>query len=695
MTDKDQPPQVDTKNDGTLQGQRLPTYIYAKPMSENSKAGETPIYRCLDALQTDLSSCMDPSIQTVQDCLLDNLKKTPNNKFLGQRMFDKKKGQLEKKYTWHTYKEALEIAENLGSGMLHLEMAPSRQEFENYNLKFVAIYSKNNVNSFLIDVACCLYGITSVPIYDTLGEDATNFMFKQTNTTTCFLTANHIKGVAGLIGTNHITTLENLVIMDPDYNVENDEDLKAIQKDKNIKVYTFADVIKAGSLNKAPHAKVQPDDPYIISYTSGTTGEPKGAMISHKNLISFGSTSSFKKIKGLLKGEVPVHISYLPLAHIFERLLYSMCIALGGKVGLFNGDVTKLKEDLPILKPNIFASVPRLFNKFHDVIKGGMKSKGGCLGKIAKGALETKLANLKKTGTVTHYCYDKLVFKKTRAVLGGNVKFQLTGSAPIDAEVLNFLKVCFCVPFLEGYGQTEGTGCEFAQDPSDSTSGHVGGIMSSNEFKLKDVPEMNYTSKDQDDNGNPGPRGEIQVRGNGVFLGYYKNLEKTQEAVDSEGWLHSGDIATILHPSGAVKIIDRVKNIFKMSQGEYVAPDRLEQSYKTADGIADIFVYGDSFKSNLVAIVCIDHPTLQKMNGGTKTAAEMCQDESLNKIILDELNKITTSAKLKGFERIKKVLLIESLFTDLGLTTPTFKLKRNEAKMHFQKELDELYVGLD
>lgn len=160
--------------------------------------------------------------------------------------------------------------------------------------------------------------------------------------------------------------------------------------------------------------------------------------------------------------------------------------------------------------------------------------------------------------------------------------------------MLKFLKICFCVPFLEVYGQTEGTGCEFGQSIHDWTSGHVGGIMSSLEMKLRDVPEMNYTSNDKDENGNPTPRGEILVRGNGVFQGYYKNAEKTSETIDQEGWLHSGDVGMIVPPNNHMKIIDRIKNIFKLSQGEYVAPDKLEQIYKTCPGVADIFVYGDS-----------------------------------------------------------------------------------------------------
>jgi long-chain acyl-CoA synthetase len=225
---------------------------------------------------------------------------------------------------------------------------------------------------------------------------------------------------------------------------------------------------------------------------------------------------------------------------------------------------------------------------------------------LANRGVRLKLKALKNSGSFNDCFYDALIFKKTKAVLGGKVRMILTGSAPVSSEVVNFLKIAFCCPILEGYGQTEGCGAEFVQEVWDTSSGNVGGILPINEFKLIDVPEMNYTSKDVDENGFLASRGEILVRGLGVIPGYYKNPSKTAEAIDSDGWLHSGDIGCIIPGSNCLKIVDRVKNIFKLSQGEYVAPDRLEQIFKTAMGVADIYVYGDSYKSHLVAVVNID-----------------------------------------------------------------------------------------
>jgi len=174
--------------------------------------------------------------------------------------------------------------------------------------------------------------------------------------------------------------------------------------------------------------------------------------------------------------------------------------------------------------------------------------------------------------------YDSLVFNKFRAVLGGRVRQMITGSAPISKDVLNFLKIAFCCQINEGYGQTECAAPATLTWTNDPTCGHVGGPYPSCEVKLVDVADMGYTSEDKDDNGQSMPRGEICYRGPNCFKGYFELPEQTAEALDSEGFVHTGDVGVIL-PNGSVKIVDRKKNIFKLSQGEYIVPDKLENKF--------------------------------------------------------------------------------------------------------------------
>lgn len=184
--------------------------------------------------------------------------------------------------------------------------------------------------------------------------------------------------------------------------------------------------------------------------------------------------------------------------------------------------------------------------------------------------------------------YDKAVFGKIQQQFGGNVRFMLSASAPISADVLQFYKLALGIHVYEVYGQTETNGPATGTHPLDKLGGSVGGVMSSMKIRLRDVPELGYLSSDK-----PYPRGEVQFKGINVFKGYFKNPEKTKEAFSEDGWLCSGDVGLVL-PNGAIRIIDRAKNIFKLSQGEYIAPEKLENIYTQCPIIQQIFVYGDS-----------------------------------------------------------------------------------------------------
>jgi long-chain acyl-CoA synthetase len=201
--------------------------------------------------------------------------------------------------------------------------------------------------------------------------------------------------------------------------------------------------------------------------------------------------------------------------------------------------------------------------------------------------------------------YDRVVCSKFREVLGGNVRYMLTGSAPISVDVVNFLKVCFCSPLVEGYGQTECCAAATISLPDDPTAGHVGGPLPCIKARLKDLPEMEYMTTDK-----PFPRGEILLSGPSLTKGYFKDAEKTAENIRN-GWLHTGDVGMLL-PNGAIKIIARAKNIFKLCQGEYIAPEKLEGVFIQSPFIQECFIHGDSLQSFLVAIVVPDLEAIEQ-----------------------------------------------------------------------------------
>lgn len=286
------------------------------------------------------------------------------------------------------------------------------------------------------------------------------------------------------------------------------------------------------------------DDCPMFSYTSGTTGDPKGVQLTHGMLCGTSGSVQLWLDDGVL-GESDTYISYLPAAHSFEAALFAMTIIFGVRCGYFGGDVQKLvSHDLPMLKPTFFPSVPRLYNKIYGKIKGNIEAATGIKGWLVNKAVSTKLANVKATGAYTHGCWDRIVFKKMKQLMGGNVRLMLTGSAPISGEVLEFLKICFCCNLAEGYGMTETSAGSCLVKDGDPRVGYVGGPVCNVKIRVRDIPEMGYLST------NDPPKGEICFKGPSIMKGYYKNREKTEEMLKG-GWLLSGDVGMI-HPNGAI-----------------------------------------------------------------------------------------------------------------------------------------------
>jgi len=228
--------------------------------------------------------------------------------------------------------------------------------------------------------------------------------------------------------------------------------------------------------------------------------------------------------------------------------------------------------------------------------------------------------------------------------------------------------------------------------PWDFKTGNVGPPIPSVEISLQDVPELNYLSS------NSVPQGEVCIRGNSVFKGYYKDEEKTKEAIDSDGWFHTGDIGQ-WNKNGTLSIIDRKKNIFKLSQGEYVAAELVESIYAKNKFIENVFIYGDSLQSAVVAIIVPDKEVLEewaKQNGfENKSFQELCEDPKVIAMVSKDTVNTARQFKLKGFEIARAVHLEHDPFSEAkGLLTPTFKLKRPQLKQHYQEVIDKLYEKL-
>ncbi|XP_074519020.1 long-chain-fatty-acid--CoA ligase 5 [Halichoeres trimaculatus] len=579
-------------------------------------------------------------------------------------------------YQWLRYKQVSDRAEHLGSGLIHKGLKPHTDTF-------IGIFAQNRPEWIISELACYTYSMVAVPLYDTLGPEALVFIINQAEISTV-ICDNQTKAET-LLQTrekDQTPVLQTIVIMD-----SFSPELVERGTQCGVDIVSLEDVEALGKANLQNPVPPKPEDLSIVCFTSGTTGNPKGAMLTHENVVS----DAAGVIKGFESSIIPstedVSISFLPLAHMFERVVQTVVYSVGARVGFFQGDIRLLPDDMKTLQPTIFPVVPRLLNRVYDKVQSGAKSPFKKW--LLNFAVDRKYDEVKDGIIRKNSVWDKLIFNKVQESFGGRVRVMVTGAAPISPSVLNFLRAALGCQIFEAYGQTECTaGCTFTM-PGDATSGHVGAPLPCNVVKLVDVEEMNYFASNGE--------GEVCIKGRNVFKGYLKDPEKTAEALDEDGWLHTGDIGKWL-PSGVLKIIDRKKNIFKLAQGEYIAPEKIENVYVRSGPVAQVFVHGDSLQSCLVAVVVPDPevlPGFAEKLGCHGSVEELCKNTQLKKAILSDMTKLGKEAGLKSFEQVKDLYLHPEQFTiENGLLTPTLKAKRAELKSLFQPQIDKLYSSL-
>ncbi|KAI0797878.1 acetyl-CoA synthetase-like protein [Abortiporus biennis] len=630
------------------------------------------------------------SLQTLTQVFEMGLSYGANNNFLGTRpIVSKNPLKFADHYVWESWGAADLRRRAIGSALFKL--------FEDGTLnggalRTVGVWSKNIPNWQIIDLACHAYGTVGVSLYDTLGPDAVEYSINHAETSIVFVASDHIPALLKL---SPKTPVVKIIVSMDELSEESHRILAAWGKEKKIKVQTWQEFEDFGKANLIPPVKVTSDTVATICYTSGTTGNPKGVILTQGNLAN----TIHATLLGIdYNGARPVTYSFLPLAHIYERCQELCMLTLGGCIGFNSGDPLRLLEDVQILKPNHLALVPRVLNRiYQSAMAAG--SQPGLKSALFHRALKAKLDRLHATGETRHPFWDRLVFNKINAVLGGRLLLVVTGSAPISTPIMDFLRISLGCDIIEGYGMTENCGTAARIWPNDPTSSStIGGPHCNTEIKLIDVPAMGYTAEDK-----PFPRGEICTRGSHCFKEYYKDPVNTKATIDEEGWIHTGDVAE-LDECGRFKIIDRVKNIMKLAQGEYVAIERVEGLYSSSPLVAQLFVYGDSLQSYLVGAVVPEAAQLatiaSRVLGTTvspqdiATLKKVAQDPKVNAAVLRELSKEADKAGLKGFEQIKRIHITLDPFTvDNGTMTPTLKIKRKEAYRLLKTEIDALYAA--
>ncbi|KAH6830082.1 long-chain acyl-CoA synthetase 2 [Perilla frutescens var. hirtella] len=641
-----------------------------QPSAADGKPSAGPVYRCVytkDGLME-----IPPQMNSPWDFFSESVKKYSNNQMLGRRQVkDGKAGA----YSWLTYQQAYDATLMIGSAIRRRGVNPGDK---------CGIYGANCPEWIMAMEACNSQAITYVPLYDSLGANAVEFIINHAEVSIAFVQESKLPAILTCLS-KCASNLKTIV----SFGNISDKQQEAAEE-VGVACFSWEEFSLLGESdgNLPPKKKT---DTCTIMYTSGTTGEPKGVILSNVAFMSeVMSMDQLLRETDKVGTQEDVYFSFLPLAHIFDQIIETYCIYSGSSIGFWQGDIRFLIEDLLVLKPTIFCGVPRVFDRIYTGIMDRISAGGTLKKSLFQIAYNYKLRNLEKglRQEEASPLMDKLVFDKIKQGFGGRVRLMLSGAAPLPKHIEEFLRVTCCCVLSQGYGLTESCGGCFTSIANVFPMiGSVGVPMTTIEARLESVPEMGYDAL------SAVPRGEICLRGNTLFSGYHKRQDLTSEVV-IDGWFHTGDVGE-WQPNGSMKIIDRKKNIFKLSQGEYVAVESLESTYSRCPLITSIWVYGNSFESFLVAVVVPERKALEDWALSNQEKGEipsLCNNTNARKYILDELNSTAKRHNLRGFEMLRAVHLEPIPFDiDRDLVTPTFKLKRPQLLNHYKDCIDKLY----
>lgn len=641
----------------------------ARPASETMPSAG-PVYRSVYAKQGLME--LPQGLESPWEFFSDSAKKNPQNRMLGRRQTTD--GQV-LPYLWQTYQEVYHTSIRIGSAIRSRGVNPGGR---------CGIYGSNCPEWIMAMEACNSQAISYVPLYDTLGANAVEFIINHAEVSIAFVQESKIQPMLSCLPNcnSHLKTIVSFGKVSTTQKKE--------AEDLGVCCYSWEEFALLGSSDCVLPSKKR-SDICTIMYTSGTTGEPKGVILTNGAIMAeILSTEQLLQETDKVCTEKDIYFSFLPLAHVFDQIVETYCIYKGSSIGFWRGDVRYLMDDVQELKPTIFCAVPRVYDRIYTGIVNKISSGGALRQSLFQYAYSYKLRNMEKGLKQDQAAplLDKLVFNKIKQGLGGRVRLMLSGAAPLPKHVEEFLRVTSCSVFVQGYGLTESCGGAFTCVANEvSMVGTVGVPITTVEARLESVPEMGYDALSSV------PRGEICLRGNTLFSGYHKREDLTQQVL-LDGWFHTGDIGE-WQPNGTMKIIDRKKNIFKLSQGEYVAVENIESIYSQCPLITSIWVYGNSFESFLVAVVVPDRLALEDwamIHHQTGDFKSLCESLKARQHILDELNCTARKHKLKGFEMLKAVHLEPYPFDiEKDLITPTFKLKRPQLLKHYKDCIDKLY----
>jgi long-chain acyl-CoA synthetase len=559
------------------------------------------------------------------------------------------------------YREMAEQVQDLSIGLQELGVRPGDR---------VAILSENRPEWAIADYACLAARCTDVPIYPTLPPRQAQYILRDSGSVAILVSsAAQLHKVTAIRG--QLPALAHVIVLDEDATGSG--------------VLRFGDVLRRGRAARARYPdwrrtalEAKPDDLATLIYTSGTTGDPKGVMLSHGNIAS-NVTTSVELFNFTAEDEC---LSFLPLSHIFERMFGHYCMFHAGVVINYAESVDTVPADMLEIRPHLMASVPRLYEKIYGRVLDNVRSASGFRKRLfawsrdvgerwAEATIERRPVPpiLKLQRAVA----DRLVFTKLRARTGGRIRFFISGGAPLSPEIARFFYAAG-LPILEGYGLTETSPVMAVNTFQHHRLGTVGRAIPGVEIRIA-------------------PDGEIVTRGPNVMCGYFNKPEATAEAIDAEGWFHTGDIG-VIDADGFLSITDRKKDLIVTAGGKNIAPQPIEILAKSSKFVASAVMVGDRRPFPIMLVV--PNPTQVKGWAGYKGLP----DGDLEQLLAhpDVRQKIEREVRmtlrdLAQYEMPKKLLILAEDFTvEAGELTPTLKVRRRIVEERHRIAIEALYV---
>lgn len=551
--------------------------------------------------------------------------------------------------------EFINMGNKVSRGLLKLGIKPGD--------KIALITTATRTEWAVMDLGISQIGAISVPVYPSISSDDYNYIFNNAEVKYCFLSDKGLLDKVNAIK-DQVPSLEGIFTFDKIQGVANWNEILDLGENQA----TQSEVEDISKMIKA-------EDLATIIYTSGTTGKPKGVMLSHQNIVSnvLASDHRIPRKRGLDYKDTKV-LSFLPICHVFERLLFYLFQFNGFSI-YFAESIDKMGDNIKEVQPHYMSVVPRLIEKVYDKIYAKGVESGGLKSKIFLWALGVNKAKktIRKPSSLKEIIADKLVFKKWREGLGGNIVTLVSGSAALSSR-LNYMFQNAGIPILEGYGLTETSPVISVNSFDRMKVGTVGHPLDNLDVKIQ-------------------PDGEISVKGPSVFKGYFKNEEMTAEVFTEDGFFKTGDIGHI-DEEGFLHITDRKKEMFKTSGGKYIAPQVIENMAKASKFIEQIMVVGDGEKMP-TAFVQPDFNFLKNWveRKGLKIGTspkELAESPVVKERLQKEIDYLNT--KLGNWEQIKKFELTPEVWSiEDGLLTPTLKLKRKAIKEKYIQLYNKMY----